>query len=138
MNAVEESVLQEQGNVKVTDKRVVIGAKTYALANITSVEMGRRDESGSGALLKLVVGLILMGIGTLLTFTNGVSFFALAMAAIGALLVWQGNKASKERVSTYLVKVGSASGESNILESKDLNVIQPIVNAINDAIVRRS
>ena len=38
---------------------------------------------------------------------------------------------------TYTVQIGSASGESNILESQDVDHITRIVKAMNDAIVRR-
>lgn len=38
---------------------------------------------------------------------------------------------------TYVVRIGSASGEANILSSKDRASIQKIVAAINNAIIGR-
>jgi hypothetical protein len=38
---------------------------------------------------------------------------------------------------TYVVRIGSASGEANALASKDRDHIQKIVDAMNEAIIKR-
>ena len=41
---IETSILEE-GNVKITNLRAIIGTKTYAMSNVTSVNMGKNKPS---------------------------------------------------------------------------------------------
>ena len=41
-----ETTILEEGGVKITNRRAIIGLKTYAMANITSVSMTYRNDRG--------------------------------------------------------------------------------------------
>lgn len=137
-----ESTILEADDVKVTNLRVVIGAKTYALSNITSVELGRKEPSGC-----VPDFLILAGVGSVviaLTQLFGPASsstphpaFPTGWIIAAAFLLAGGILALRSGKPEYTVKVGSASGESNILASQDEPTIRKIVDAINTAIVQR-
>lgn len=136
MPATEEQTVLEQEGIRVTNLRAVIGNKTYAMSNITSVEMGRKDPSGCGPGILILVG-ILMAVGGGVGISEKAWGSGLVWLALGVLAIVGGYLTSKRAKPTYTVKVGSASGESNILGSADMDRIQRIVSAINEAIVKR-
>ncbi|OGC81519.1 MAG: hypothetical protein A2V81_04430 [Candidatus Abawacabacteria bacterium RBG_16_42_10] len=52
------------------------------------------------------------------------------------LLIW-GIASANNAKPTFAVRIGTAGGESNVLESSDSEHIQKIVDAMNKAIVYR-
>ena len=126
---IETSILEE-GNVKITNLRAIIGTKTYAMSNVTSVSLGKKKESNTP--LGLIILGAAMGISGLFTLPD-----TLVCVGIGGVLAVMGVFGALNSKPTYMVRIGSASGESNILESTDLEQISRIVAAMNDAIVRR-
>jgi hypothetical protein len=130
MNEVSETTILEEGNVKITNLRAIISTKTYAMSNVTSVNLSKKSDSN--APLFLILGGILLG---MIGLTNVRDYIGCLILAV--LLVGGGILASKTAKPTYTVQIGSASGESNILESQDVDHIKRIVDAMNDAIVRR-
>jgi hypothetical protein len=63
--------------------------------------------------------------------------FAVVMIVLGLIAIAGGFSVSKGEHPSYGVRIGSASGESNVLVSKDKGYIETIVNAMNDAIAKR-
>jgi len=134
MSADVETVIFENARVKVTNLRAVINAKTYAMSDIASVEMTRKDASGCIPVAMMIGG----GLWALVTLFSLMSkfdagnvvrfLFAASLVALGYYTVMSAKP-------SYAVKFGGASGESNILESKDKQMIERIVAAINEAIV---
>lgn len=131
-----ERVVLKEGNVQITNKRAVLGSKTYSMANITSV-------SNHIVQPNRVFPIVLIGLGALAVFlflwmlligqpVPSVLVLGLFLGGGGFLWIFVvgGPK--------YVVRIGSASGEVNALFSKDKDLINRIVKAINDAIVMRS
>jgi hypothetical protein len=46
MEAIREVSILDEGGVRITDKRVILGSETYALENISSVSMTYSDNQG--------------------------------------------------------------------------------------------
>jgi len=67
----------------------------------------------------------------------GSAAFAGIGAAIGLLILAGGIALAIMSKPTYAVRIGSASGESNALVSKNGEYIENIVAAMNDAIIKR-
>lgn len=122
----EEKTYLNQGNVVVTNTRVVIGGKTYAMTNVTSVSMAKQSSSILPPVIAITVGVIIAAI------VGGTFGNIIAVASIigGLVLLFT-------RKPNYVVKIGSASGESDALISNDQDYVQKIVNALNQAIVSR-
>ncbi len=134
----DESVFLNSGNVYVSNARVTIGGKTYSTANITSVE-GRVTPPKRGCALGLIIlgGFVLAG-GCMAMLSgqesvgNTLGSFALSLAIIAAGVAW-----FKALKPTYRVLLASASGQVEALSSKDEELIDSVIAAINAAMVHR-
>jgi len=124
---VQEKVYYSDGAITVTSTRAVLGAKTYAMANITSVTLGENKAAvGCGGALLFVGALFAIGLFSGETIMLGI--FGLIILVVGVVLMTQ---------KSYVVRIGSASGEANALENKDRSYIKKIVAAVNQAIIER-
>ncbi len=117
----DEKSYYAKGNISVTSTRVVLGGKTYALSNITSVALGKKTGS-------ILPPFGLIAVGAIIAAIVGGSFGNfIAIAAIVGGFVWLVYVIAKPY---YVVKIGSASGETDVFHSKNQAEIQEIVNAI--------
>lgn len=127
----DEITVYQDPNIHVTNLRAILQGKTYAMANVTSVSMFTQfANKAPGVVLAVLGGLILLGALPNTEMRGCFSIFGLLMLAIGIAVAW----AAK---NVYWVRIGSASGETNALSSRDHAYITRIVNAMNEAIVRR-
>jgi len=122
-----EQIIFEEGNVKITNLRAIIGSKTYAMSNVTSVGLGRQNPSRFFPVTLIVVGGLYALFGQ-----NGWS----SLVGGGLIVVW-GFLVLRSAKPTFIVKIGSASGEMKALSSQDKAHMRRIVDAVNEAIVRR-
>lgn len=122
----EETTYYSKGDVTVTNARVVIDGATYAMRNITSVKMSKKPPSFSPYAFLMIGGLV---IGASVGGIVG-TMIALASFGGGAYLFF----ISKP---DCIVIIGSASGEAKALTSKNEGKVQEIVNAVNEAIIKR-
>ncbi|HVR41412.1 MAG TPA: DUF6232 family protein [Thermoanaerobaculia bacterium] len=126
----EEISVYQDANIQVTNLRAMLQGKTYAMANITSVSMHTQAANNApGVIIAVIGGLIAM---SLIAGRD-----AIGCGIFGLLLLAAGIAIAIAAKSTYWVRIGSASGETNALSSHDRDYIQRIVNAMNEAIVRR-
>ena len=127
-----ETTYYQDGSIMVTNARAVLGSKTYAMANITSVSMGEIPANRTAGIVIVVIGLAILACSASAGSNSsaGGIIGGLVVAGFGAFLAY----AAKTQ---YIVKVGSASGESNALTSNNREYIQKIVNSINEAIIKR-
>ena len=69
---------------------------------------------------------------------SGLDFDYLWIFSINGLMcVLAAVTVARNPKTVYIVKIGSSSGEKNVLESYDREYIKRIVDAMNEAIVRR-
>lgn len=118
------------GSVQVTNARAIIGSTTYAMANITSVKMAKKRANPWFGIFLAVLGVILF----LVAITgdqNTVEIIVTAVMAVAGIAI------AATRRSRYIVRIGSASGESDALISKDQETIESIVGAMQQAIIER-
>lgn len=127
----EETVYFTDGRVTITNARAIIGEKTYAMINITSVSMGEIPPNKS-----LGIALILVGVlGAVCVSMVGESWIGAGVWAL--IVVGGGIWALTVPKPKYVVRIGSASGEKNALVSPNREYIQKIVLALNEAIIKR-
>jgi len=127
--AEEVAFYSDDKGVKITNTRAIFESKTYAMNNITSVSTGYKAPSRGGAVVAVLIGILILLISIGAKSIGG-SIFGLLVIALG---VWLYTSAK----ASYSVKIGSASGEATALESKDEKYIQSIVQAMNEAIIKR-
>ena len=117
----QETTLYQDGDILVTKQRAVLGGKTFAMSNITSVSMGVVPANTGIAWVLIIVGVL----GALCSYG-----LTLIVVAIGVYMLINAKP-------TYIVRLGSAAGEVDGLASRNREHIQQIVNALNEAIIRR-
>lgn len=128
----EKSYFNNNSGISVTNARFIVSDQTYAMSGVTSVK--RFVKKRSIALMLLSILLILLGglsaIGIMTS--NGDSSIAvpLIMLVIGVGL-WLINK------KKFIVLLNTASGESQALETKDSELVDRVVGALNEAIIER-
>jgi hypothetical protein len=130
MADMNETTILEDGDVKITNLRAIMGTKTYAMANVTSVNLIKKEPSNAPIWWAIVGGLLfLWGLTDFDVFGN--------CLLVGLILAGLGVYFAKNSKPTYMAKIGSASGETKLVGSSDKEQIQRIVDAVNEAIIRR-
>jgi len=115
--------------VRITNARAIIGSTTYAMANITSVALGTLPAKRAGAVWLISIGVITIIVG-LVAQAWFIDILGLALLGLG---IWLAIIAKPR----YYVRLGSSSGEVQALVSTEQKYIQSIVNAMNEAFVKR-
>lgn len=120
----------EQG-VSVTSARLIVGSKTYAMRNITSVATRRSGPSYVGPVVAglLGVGLVLAGFAVNPRNASDIIF--------GALIVSLGVLWARVLRPDHHLQISSSAGESSALASKKKDYIDGIAHAINEAVIHR-
>jgi hypothetical protein len=132
MQPKEETIYSDNA-VTVTSARVVIWGATYALRNITSVEMVSAPPRIVKPILMLIVGLFIL----LLTFMPlndaipPAGVYVIAGGMIVGAVLWMALARTH-----FHVGLTTASGELQLLTSKNKTYIQGVVQSINEAISR--
>jgi len=120
----ETTFYSDNVGVRVTDRRLIIANATYAMANIASVKTGITYPNRTGPVLLVLIGVICLFAG------RDALAFGLVLGVVGVLW-WMGQR------STYHVRISSASGEGDALSSARKDYIEGIIQAINEAIIKR-
>jgi len=128
--ATEITFYSDEGGVRVTNSRLIIGPVTYAMLNVTSVSRIFTKPNRVGPA-------VLLGIGALClvaSFSEHLDptplVWGLVLTGLGAL-IWKLQK------TKYHLRIASASGEANAITSVDAGQIDRIVQAVNEAMIKR-
>lgn len=132
MNQISETPIYEKADIKITNLRAVFGAKTYSISNITSVEAQRIDPSGCAPAFFILGGILLTAVGAMAAMDGsyGILIFGLCLLIPGYFI-------SRQQKPSYAVSLTTASGEVKAYTSENQETIQEIVNALNEAIIRK-
>ena len=126
MNQIDEVTILESNNVRVTNQRAVIGAKTYSLSDDVSAGIVK-DRSMVGCLIgALIIGALITG---LLSFANpeiSSGFRITAAILFGAAII-----VAVLAQPNYILQITSGSVKADVLQSMDKEYLETIVNAIN-------
>ena len=128
-----EVILLNEGQAEVTDVSVMIGPKTYAIANIH--EVGVRSHEPRvflSVFLILVVFAWSVSVAMSHTGTYPQTMTVGLIIGLGGLIFLLLTTKKK-----YIVRIRRSDGELNILASHDKNSMERIANAINRAIFLR-
>jgi hypothetical protein len=134
-----EPVYFDNGDVQVTRTRLVSGDTTYPTANITSVSTTSTQQGGCGAGC-----LILVGIFAAYMAFQGVSagneeggMPPAIQGMLGFLLIVMGGMWIRALKPMHHVSITTSAGEVQAYSSKDSEVVEGIVQAINQSLVDR-
>ena len=136
-----ETVFFQNETIMVTNARFVVGAKTFALSGITSVEVVEADEvveQQPGDIKPLILtglGLVSIVVGIICTM-NGFGYGVLIVAGIiGVPILVGGALLSTQVKRAFKIVLKTASGEVTAYQSFDRAHISRINRALNDSIV---
>lgn len=132
-----ETQIYNHNDIQITNLRAVIGSKTYAIANITSVDNEIVPPNGFLPIGMIIVGVIAMIIGVSSYTNNWSPDNNPAAVVIGLLVVASGWGIIKTSKPSYLVKITTAAGEARAFTSDDEKEINNIVEALNKAIIQK-
>ena len=132
-----ERQIYAEGPITVTDARIIIYGKTYALQNVTSVSMRVIAPEMGGAIGMSVIGVICGLIGMCIIGNadkpgGGWLMMVIAAGAIAAG-IWFFVSAKDQ----YALHLATSSGETDAITSKSRMWIEQMVTAVNKAIVAR-
>lgn len=119
-----EKVFYQDSNVLVTQARLIVFNKTYAMRNISSVSMFVKHKT-----LTKFFSLALLLVGLFGIFQEVYTLGFLSTIVAGILLFLMKDE--------FIVQISSNSGDNNVLVSKNKDYIQKVVNAVNEAIIYR-
>lgn len=132
----EEHVFLDEGNIYVSNTKVMIHGTTYATANITSVTKRFTPASKGCAIILICLGAIFVlgALGGFKSSEAGTSFVMLLVAGsiLAAGVLWL-----RSLKPTFHVFLASAAAERQGLSSKDESLVDRVTTAINDAITHR-
>ena len=147
----EEKIYFQDDDVLVSDKRVILTDKTYALKQITSV--GRIEVKGGGPIedhlnirppkwliAKLGAGtffcLCFSSIPNILGSLFWVATWGIVFCLVGTVIKYEVlRRRAADSVIYHWVEIGSASGKEKALLCNTQEEAQEITDAINDAII---
>jgi len=133
----DEIVYYKEGGVSVTNTRVIVGTKVYAMANVSSVSATKKPTTVRkiGILIAIIalIAIVLVVMSSLVDST-GINVGGIV---IGVILLLVGVVFVVTAKDKYIVRIASNSGEVDILSSKNAVRIRGIFNAVNKAIIQR-
>jgi hypothetical protein len=132
MNESSERTILEEGDIKITNQRAIIGTKTYALSDLIYARI-TKDSSLGGCTIIVFVSLgVVLELFTLLSPIYNLEIQIVAFICFGAAIV------ALLVPPNYVLQIRSLSGQVSILRSMDEYYLRRIVDAINNAILRRN
>jgi hypothetical protein len=132
MNENQETTILQEGLVRITNRRTLIGTQTYPLSDIKSITVIRRGKSARPLWLVLVGAFLLLW--SILDQTGYYREFfnwGIFLSVIGLVLV-------AIATPSYVIQIRNSSGVNDILGSTDRSLIQRIVEAMNKGIASRA
>jgi len=137
MTSNQERVFYQDTQTQVTSARVVIGSKTYALANISSVDLQYRGNPPSCIpFAGFVPGGILLLAGLLTIASMPVA--GLFCLGLGGIITFYCIQAIQKSQPYYAAILETNSGTIDALSAKKKEDLEPVVAAITQAIVERT
>lgn len=131
MNDYYETTILQEGLVRITNRRTLIGTQTYSMSDIKSVTVTRRSKDLRPIWLVLA-GMVLV-LWSIIDQTDYYSdFFSLGIILSVIGLVFLGMTKP-----SYVIQIRCAAGPSDILGSTDPRFIQRVVEAMDKVIRSR-
>lgn len=122
----EETTFFQSGDIAVTNARFVVGAQTFAMRGITSVQGVKRSAGYAAPIIMAAFGLALV-----VGFFVGVAGLGVFGLLILAADIWLFTR----RRPIFAVVLRTAGGELTAYESKNRDQIASIIDALNQAII---
>lgn len=143
-NETTEEILFQTDQITVTKTRAIIGTQTFAIANVTSVNVVKGSDDSMAPVGCLLIGILAILVGlafgvtafmrerTVSSLGNGV-----AILAVGAALFFAGWRMNKDVKVNWVLSLRTAGSEIRVLSSTNKELIAKAADAVSKAIVAR-
>ena len=130
MKELREITILKEGNIKITNKRAIMGMKTYALSKLGSIRVHEDEPKLFLPVFYMLIAAICSALVALSNMNEYSHFLTngLYIAIIGFLFFLLSRK------TKYSVRVRRAAGEMTIWVTNDMDSAKRIVDAITKAI----
>lgn len=122
-----ETTFFQSNEIVVTNARFIVGAQTFAMRGITSVEAVKIPANYNGVITLVLIGLIL-ALSGFVSSLFGLTCFGVVLLALG---VWLATRKKPH----FAVVLRTAGGEVTAYQNYDWNTISQIIEALNQSIV---
>jgi hypothetical protein len=152
MDDVSETIILETDNIRITNRKAIVGWKTYEISKIMSVSFEEKHLNSVAGKTLVIISLISLVIGILaclavlsIRFISMIQDFSdwprinvhFLFAVLGLLFIYLGSIGWDSDKPTYIVQIETASGTSKIMEAKDKDHVDRIIKAISDAVAHQ-
>jgi len=128
MNESIETVILEEGEIRITNRRVIIGTKSYPLADVNSVRIAKVGST-AGCVTAVLMGVgVMLGVLSFASQSNSSEYGVAALLIIASALV-----VMLTAKPNYTIQIRSKSGRADILESMDQEYLKRILDALDSA-----
>ena len=117
----------DEGGVAVTTTRLIVRGQVYAMNGIISLSTWKKDPDRSMPILIIIAGLYFLYSGL----HNSDDLLVGAIFIIAGIVIYRRQK------PIFTIRLTLASGNADVISSKDKNFISRIVTALNKAIIDR-
>ncbi len=138
---MEEKTFLTTGSTIVTDKRFVVGDKTFAMSSVSSVKVDKTDKTPikSNTVRGLAVGVFALWLVVLLSGGDAsVSSYIVPAIGLAASIYWFRAFEPPKKVIEYKLVLTTNAGEQSVLVSTNADDVLPVEEALVSAIVHRS
>jgi hypothetical protein len=128
----EELTILEEGNIKVTSGRFIVGNQTFPVKNISSVRKATGKKT-SGAWLYFIAAIGLLALGNNVEKTGypvGGILLYIGSGALAALAIWKSLTAK----APFVVEIQTNAGKVAAVVSMNEKKIDRIIEALNKAV----
>lgn len=126
----DETIFFQGGEICVTNARFIVGAQTFAMRGITSVEGVETPARRTWPELMALFGLLMAVAG--FSDANSTVF-----GIFGILVIVGGVWLTIRQKPSFAVVLRTAGGEITAYKSQDRNYISQIIRALNESIITR-
>jgi len=127
----DEIAVYQDDSIYITNLRVIIHRKTFAMSHVTSVVAHTIPANKLPGIVTMIIGVV-MALGGFAGRDAGCGF-----AVLGVILIVVGIIYVQRAKDVYTVRIASSSGETSALRSDNDEYIARIRQAMNDAIIAR-
>ncbi|HYM61836.1 MAG TPA: DUF6232 family protein [Thermoanaerobaculia bacterium] len=132
----DERIFFNEGNVYVSNTKIMLNGTTYAAANITSVTKRLTPPDQGVAVILIVIGALAI-VGAMAMFNSEHAEQSIGIMIVGAAFFLAGILAYRAAKPILHMILTSAAGEKERLSSRDTALVDKVTAAISDSITYR-
>lgn len=134
MSEIGEITILESGNIKITNRRAVLGTDSYAISNIIVARVTKEGSMVGCLVVSLISIGLLVGLFAIVSDTISETDYSRYLLTAAFICVSSALVVAVTAQPNYTIQISGPFGSLEVLQSGDKNYLESIVDAIQDAI----